>query len=90
MKKKPLVIVSWLDAYGRSGWSPRPHFENNSGIPVVSVGWLFQRDKKGITLVSGLCSENDQGVALQFIPHGMIHKVVTLPSKYAVEDSYSG
>jgi hypothetical protein len=76
MKSPKLVLVEWIDAcHAPSGWqfgdSPQVDFE-----PVFSVGFLIEKQKKGILLAQTWFPEDCANIIA--IPRGMITKITVL------------
>lgn len=71
-----VVAVWWADAWGASQWYSPDAIEHEE-YKCVNVGFLIERDAKGITLMGGI-GQNGNLLASHFIPKGMIRKVKTL------------
>jgi hypothetical protein len=70
-----VVVVTWTDAWGESGWKPaRICFEDHKPLTVTSVGYLLHKDKQGISLTSGL-DEHLSPLGQNFIPAKMIKSI---------------
>lgn len=85
MAKGKIVAVSWLDAHTLGNDEVEPDdtdIELHFGYPIVSVGHLIKRDKKGISLCTDLQTDPNTGAIIyrnaHFIPKGMISKVKLL------------
>ena len=76
MKGKPdLVVVTWTDAWGSSGWISLDRANNDhKALEVKSVGFVVKADKKGISLTGGF-DENENPSGQTFIPKGMIKTI---------------
>lgn len=73
------VLVEWGDAWAGDslGFVEKEDAVENTSIPIISIGHLVGQNPRGLTL----CREvSKQGLmrAQQFIPQGMIRKVVKL------------
>jgi hypothetical protein len=75
--KKELVWVEWGDAWGNAGWA-NPDDDLHNPKLVVTVGFLYKNDKKGVTLFQGYDKESNQPLARTFIPAGMVSKIKKL------------
>jgi hypothetical protein len=74
-KKPSIVEIEWGDAWGLNGWQSLQRLdEEHKPLPVVSVGFLFKKNRQGVTLVAGI-AEDGTPLAAQFIPNGMIKKI---------------
>lgn len=50
LKVKGLLYVEWLDSAGRRGWHSPDDIDNEPAF-CRTVGWLYQEDKRAVTLV---------------------------------------
>jgi hypothetical protein len=75
-KNKPsLVTVEWGDAWTVNGWQSISELDKeHSSMEVISAGFVFKKDKTGITICQGF-SKNGTPLSAQFIPLGMIRKI---------------
>lgn len=80
MKKRPLLEVTWDDAFNNSRWFTQEDAEgwHDSPLRCVTIGWLVKKDKTGITLAHTVVGSpnvaSDIGSPWH-IPTGMIRKV---------------
>jgi hypothetical protein len=75
-KQKPdLVIVTWEDAWGASGWVSLDRANaDHRPLEVISTGFVVKADKKGVQLTSWF-DENGNPSGQSFVPRGMITKI---------------
>lgn len=76
----PFVEVTWDDACNSAAWKSVEEAEEWHGpVECSTVGYLFKRDKKGITLAMSLSKAGGVG-GLWHVPAGMVMKVRRLRS----------
>ena len=76
MKKPQLVEISWIDAWGSTGWDDVQASRHAcTGAVCTSVGYVLERNEQGYKLSSSLDLSNDNANGVFFRPHGMIKKV---------------
>ena len=75
MRKPPIVEVTWEDAFNSSRWLRESEVNewHGLGATCTTLGYLFKRDQRGVTLVQSL-SPQEFG-ATWFIPKRMIKKL---------------
>lgn len=78
--KRPLLEVTWDDAFNSSRWHTQAEAEKWHGEPVrcITIGWLIKRDRHGISLahtVMGAPVMHSDIGSPWHIPKGMIRKV---------------
>ncbi len=77
-KDYPLVVVHWMDIVATADWT---HHSEVSPEPMVSIGWLIQKDKKVVKQATTIYDGDMYGV--QAYPAGCVVKIETLPEFYA-------
>jgi hypothetical protein len=76
VKKWAPIMVVWLDAHGGDdGWMEHNELEHKP-VSVTTVGMLFKRDDKGITVVLNRTDQNIGGY--MFVPEVNIVSVTEL------------
>ncbi len=62
----PLLYVEWEDAHANGGWQDK--IDHNPAV-CWSIGYLYQEDKKGITLIGSGSGSSEAAVGnTQYIP----------------------
>jgi len=51
-RKYPLVLVEWLDASARAGWTDLADAKDCPLAPCMSVGFLIHKDKDRLVVVA--------------------------------------
>ena len=59
--KRPLLLVTWLDHQGSSGWKDLPDLEELKAPEATTLGWLVHEDNERIVLCSSLVDESEWG-----------------------------
>lgn len=72
MKIGDLVAIYWGDAWSAGGWYPIR--EEHKAEACITVGFVTQNNKNGVTVASRQASDGQVG-AVSFIPKGMISKI---------------
>ena len=71
MKRLPLIYIEWDDHHGNAAWQDTVDHEP---AHCMSVGWLYQEDDKGLTLVSNASDERENVGNSQYILKNCITK----------------
>lgn len=69
-----IVMVNWEDACGQSAWGDQKDFEALTPMPVCSVGFLFSKTKRHLTILQSQSSDSGFAAAL-CIPLNWIQSV---------------
>lgn len=69
-----IVEVTWVDAQSRDQWEDIKDVTNDLAL-VKSVGYLFYKDKKLVTLALNNDTTNDTLSCVMHIPVGCIKKM---------------
>jgi hypothetical protein len=69
-----IVEVTWVDAQSRDAWEDIKTVTNDLAL-VKSVGYLFYKDKKLVTLALNNDTTNETLSCVMHIPQGCIKKI---------------
>lgn len=84
-KVRPLVVVSWNDAWSGASWSDASRAQNECNpAKIFSVGWLMNKNKEGVFLAARFDGPNDNIGNYSFIPHACITRIETIKGQSLV------
>lgn len=61
MEDYPLVIVTWLDHVGDTGWKSKLDVEKTTPAKATTIGWLIHEDRETIKICNSLVDDGDFG-----------------------------
>jgi hypothetical protein len=80
-RKGEVVEVEWTDSYGSTGWMSSDDILDMATcgeVIVKTVGYLFHKDAKFVTLVQSHAMHNDDGHNTMTIPRSFVTSAKTL------------
>ena len=74
MRKKPLIVVEWVDSTGSSGWANEESMKKTEPAHCTNVGWKLESTAKKLVICAG---RNDAGEYSDrcTIPRGCIKSI---------------
>jgi hypothetical protein len=77
----PFVEVTWADSCSSNAWKSHDEaLEWHGPVECSTVGYLFKRDKVGVTLAMSISKTGGVG-GLWHVPNGMVKRVRRLRAK---------
>ncbi len=79
MKKGDKILITWIDAFRKSGWSNEEDIKDGlkNDIACEIIGYFIKKDKNFIILSMGKQDDPDSMpfLHLEFIPCGAVKKI---------------
>lgn len=75
MKKKTLVVVTWVDAVGSDGWVDDKHLKSIKLYDADTVGYVVRDDESSILITMTYDDEGENHGAYMCIPKFAIKKI---------------
>jgi len=74
MKKRPLLLVEWVDTTGGSGWENENREFAKKLITTYTVGWKLKSDRKTL-VITGTRNSVEDCSDRNIIPRGCVRSI---------------